>query len=149
VVFHLAGAQPPFQSLGSNSLVYGITTLLQKKIRQVYPVWCSRLHDHTLFIKKLCKKLGDLSILWGGPDPAVVAPMPPWCSCLLNLLHPQLSSIHSCNITNRSQYPRPRTSCHKSQKQLEALNTNFLISSSYIAEDVAFAMMHSTNSHCH
>jgi len=29
-----------------------------EKIRQVYPVWCSRLHIHTLFIKKLCKKLG-------------------------------------------------------------------------------------------
>ena len=28
-----------FNCLGSNSLVYGITTLLQKKIRQVYPVW--------------------------------------------------------------------------------------------------------------
>jgi len=30
----------------------------QQKIGQVYPVWCSRLHNHTLFIKKLCKKLG-------------------------------------------------------------------------------------------
>ena len=28
------------------------------KIRQVYPVWCSRLHNHTLFVKTLCKKLG-------------------------------------------------------------------------------------------
>ena len=33
------------------------------KIRQVYPVWCSRLHNHTLFIKKLCKKLGVVQIL--------------------------------------------------------------------------------------
>jgi len=33
-------------------------TLSQKKIRQVYPVWCSRLHNHTLFIEQLCKKLG-------------------------------------------------------------------------------------------
>ena len=53
-----AGAQPRFQSWGSNSLIHGITTLLQKKIRQVYPVWCSRLHNHTLFVEKLCKKLG-------------------------------------------------------------------------------------------
>ena len=29
-----------------------------EKIRQVYPVWCSRLHNHNLFIKKLCKKWG-------------------------------------------------------------------------------------------
>jgi len=29
-----------------------------RKIRQVYPVWCSRLHNHTVFIKKLCKKVG-------------------------------------------------------------------------------------------
>jgi len=28
---------------------------LQKKIRQVYPVWCSRLHNHTLFIKSYVK----------------------------------------------------------------------------------------------
>jgi len=29
-----------------------------EKNRQVYSVWCRRLHNHTLFIKKLCKKLG-------------------------------------------------------------------------------------------
>ena len=34
-----------------------------EKNRQVYPVWCSRLHNHTLFIKKLCKKLGAVQIL--------------------------------------------------------------------------------------
>jgi len=28
-----------------------------RKNRQVYPVWYSRLHNHTLFINKLCKKL--------------------------------------------------------------------------------------------
>jgi len=49
----------------------------RKKIRQVYPVWCSRLHNHTLFIKKLCKKLG-VRPNFGEvrtPDPPVVAPM--------------------------------------------------------------------------
>jgi len=30
----------------------------EKKTRQVYPVWCSRLQNHALFIKKLRKKLG-------------------------------------------------------------------------------------------
>ena len=29
-----------------------------RKIRQVYPIWCSRLHNHTVFIKKLRKNLG-------------------------------------------------------------------------------------------
>ena len=29
-----------------------------EKNRQVYPVWCSRLHNHTLFIEMLCKKSG-------------------------------------------------------------------------------------------
>ena len=29
-----------------------------RKNRQVYLVWFRRLHNHTLFIKKLCKKLG-------------------------------------------------------------------------------------------
>ena len=31
---------------------------------QVYRVWCSRLHNHTLFIKKLRKKFGSVQILW-------------------------------------------------------------------------------------
>ena len=35
----------------------------RKKIRQVYPVWCIRLHNHTLFIKKLRNKLGSVQIL--------------------------------------------------------------------------------------
>ena len=50
-----------------------------KKIRQVYPVWCSRLHNHTLFIKKLCKKLGVRPNLGrSGPNPdlsPVVSPI--------------------------------------------------------------------------
>ena len=49
------------------------------KNRQVYPVWCSRLHNYTLFIKKLRKKLGVRPNFWG-PNPltsdsSVVAPM--------------------------------------------------------------------------
>ena len=46
----------------------------RKKIRQVYPVWCSWLHNHTLFIKKLCKKLEGPSKFWGGPDPPCLTP---------------------------------------------------------------------------
>ena len=48
----------------------------RKKIRQVYPVWCSRLHNQ-LFIKKLREKLGGPSKFWGSgpPNPRVVAPM--------------------------------------------------------------------------
>jgi len=60
--------------LGSSSLVWGITTLLQKKIRQVYPVWCNRLIIR-LFTKKLRENLG-VRPNFGGPDPSpVVAPM--------------------------------------------------------------------------
>jgi len=47
--FFLAGAQ---------FLVLGYYYPSTEKNRQIYPVWCSRLHNHTLFIKKLCKKLG-------------------------------------------------------------------------------------------
>jgi len=47
--------------------------LLQIKIRQVYTVWCSRLHNHTLFIKKLCEKLG-VRPNFGGSWP----PIPQW-----------------------------------------------------------------------
>ena len=31
---------------------------LLQKIRQVYPVWCSRLHNHTQFIERLRTNLG-------------------------------------------------------------------------------------------
>ena len=34
----------------------GVLLPFYRQIRQVYPVWCSRLHDP--FIKKPCKKLG-------------------------------------------------------------------------------------------
>jgi len=54
------------------------------KIRQVYPVWCSWLHNHTLFIKKLRKKLGGPSKVWG-----VYTPRPQWlrpCHCSHKLL---------------------------------------------------------------
>jgi len=43
-----------------------------ENIRQVYPVWFSQLHNHTVFIKKLRQKLGGLS-KFGGPD----SPRPP------------------------------------------------------------------------
>jgi len=83
-IFTTPGAQPRLRRWGSNSLVQGITTLLLKEIRQVYPVWSSRLHNHTLFIKKLRKKLGgSVQILGGGgPEP----PTPQWlhpCTTLL------------------------------------------------------------------
>ena len=43
-----------------------------RKNRQVYPVWCSRLHNHTLFIKKLCKSWGSVQILGkSGPPPTL------------------------------------------------------------------------------
>ena len=51
-----------------------------EKNRQVYPVWCNRLHNHTLFIKKLCKKTGGRSKFWGGPDP----PTPSGCAHDIN-----------------------------------------------------------------
>ena len=49
------------------------------KIRQVYPIWCSRLHNHTLFIKKLCKKWGAVRLNFGdvrtsANPPVVVCP---------------------------------------------------------------------------
>ena len=46
-----------------------------KKNRQVYPVWCSRLHNHTLFIKRLCKSWGFVQIL-GRSGP----PLPSGCA---------------------------------------------------------------------
>jgi len=65
--------------VGVQSSVYGITTLQQKKNRQVYPVWCSLLHNHTLFnsSKSYVKCWGSVQIFGrSGPPPPVVAPMP-------------------------------------------------------------------------
>jgi len=42
-----------FSELGVQFLGLGYYYPSTEKIRQVYPVWCSRLHNHTLFIKKL------------------------------------------------------------------------------------------------
>jgi len=59
-----------FSKLGVHFLGLGYYYPSTEKIRQVYPVWCSRLHNHTLFIKKLRKKLGVRPFFWGGgPDP--------------------------------------------------------------------------------
>jgi len=46
-----------FSKLGVQFLGLGYYYPSTEKNRQVYPVWCSRLHNHTLSIKKLCKKL--------------------------------------------------------------------------------------------
>jgi len=32
----------------------------RKKLDRSNPVWCSQLHNHTLFIKKLCEKFGEV-----------------------------------------------------------------------------------------
>jgi len=62
--------------LGVQFLGLGYYYPSTEKNRQVYPVWCSWLHNHTLFIKKLCKKLA-VRPNFGGPNPGppVVAPM--------------------------------------------------------------------------
>ena len=57
----------------------------RKKIRQVYPVWCSRLHNHTLFIKKPHKKLAVPSKFWESGPPF---PRP------YQWLHPLISQLH-------------------------------------------------------
>jgi len=69
------GAQPRLQSWGVQFLSLVYYYLLQKTIREVYPVWCSRLHNRTLFIEKLRKKLrGSVQILGvQTPDPNVCA----------------------------------------------------------------------------
>ena len=72
-VFQVEGVQ--FLGLG---YYYPFT---EKKIKQVYPVWCSQLglHNHTLFIKKLCNKLGVRpnfgEVRATLPEPPVVASM--------------------------------------------------------------------------
>ena len=85
--YSYAGVQPRFQSWGVQFLGLGYYYPSKKKIRQVYPVWCSRLHNHSLFIKKLCKKLlvrpnfGEVRT----PDPPLVAPMQLWATSVLQM----------------------------------------------------------------
>ena len=62
------GATTP-SKLGVQFLGLGYYYPSTEKIRQVYPVWCSRLHNHTVFIKKLRKKLGGPSTFWGIRNP--------------------------------------------------------------------------------
>jgi len=64
----IQGRNHVFRVGGLNLMVYGITTLLQKKIRQVYPVWCSRLHNHPLFINKVLKRWRVRPNIFGGSD---------------------------------------------------------------------------------
>ena len=66
-----------FSKLGGPILWSRVLLLFYRKNRQVYPVGCSRLHNHTLFVKKLCKKLGirpNFGEVQTPPTP-VVAPM--------------------------------------------------------------------------
>ena len=76
------GGQPRFQSCGP--IPWSRVLLpFYRKIRQVYPVWCSRLHNHTLFIKKLCKKLGSVQILGRSGPPYGPQWLRPWSRCFL------------------------------------------------------------------
>jgi len=71
----LPGAQPRFQSWGPIPWSRVLLPLYRKK--QVYPVWCSRLHNHTIH-KKLCKKLGVRLNFWDVRTPPrlpLVVPM--------------------------------------------------------------------------
>ena len=73
-----SGAQPRFQSWGSNSLVYGITTLLQKKINR-YTQFCAVGYIITPYSSKsYIKSWGSIQILGrsGPPDSPMVASMP-------------------------------------------------------------------------
>jgi len=74
-----------------NCRVTSSDALIQKKLRKVYPVWCSLLPQQTP-TKKLRKKLGGPSKFFRGPDPRispVVAPMllmlPQRCDQLLEI----------------------------------------------------------------
>ena len=53
-----------FSNLGVQFLCLEYYYPSTENIEQVYPVWCSRFHNRTLFIKKLCKKLGVRPNFW-------------------------------------------------------------------------------------
>ena len=73
-----------FSKLGFQFLGLGYYYPSTEKIRQVYPVWCSWLHNHTLFITVTGSKVGGPSKFWGVRTswPLVVAPMESSCSTL-------------------------------------------------------------------
>ena len=55
---HCCRGATTFSKLGVQFLALGYCYPSTEKNRQVYPVWCSRLHNHTPVIKMLRKKLG-------------------------------------------------------------------------------------------
>ena len=79
----IPGTQPRFQSWGSNSLVQGITTLLQKIDRSTQ--FGAVGYIITLFIEKLAKSWESVQI-FGGPDSPTPQWLCPWWEiCLLCL----------------------------------------------------------------
>jgi len=73
----MEGAQPRFQSWGSNFLVWGITALLQKKLER-YTQFGAVCYSHQTPTKKLLKKLGVVRPIFiaGVPD----SPTPIGCA---------------------------------------------------------------------
>jgi len=67
--FHLARPLFPsrgatnFSKLGSPVPWSRISLPFYRKIRQVYPVWCSRLHNHTVFIKSYVECWASIQLL--------------------------------------------------------------------------------------
>jgi len=61
--------------LGVQFLGLGYYYPSTEKNRQVYPVWCSRLHNQTIFIKSYVKNRGSVQ-MWGSgpPDPQWLGP---------------------------------------------------------------------------
>jgi len=70
VISHSGRGATTSSKLGVQFLGLGYYYPSTEQNRQIYSVWCSRLHNHTLFIKKLRKKLGGPSKYF-----LVVAPM--------------------------------------------------------------------------
>ena len=94
---------------GVRFLGLGYYFLSTEKNRQVYPVWCSRLHNHTVFIKKPCKKLKGPSKFWGDPDPPTPKWLRPWLRLsviqiqdYLTLLSDLITSERCCRDCTKS-----------------------------------------------
>ena len=125
--------------LGVQFLGLGYYYLSTEKSRQVYRVWCSRLHNHTLFIKKLCEKLGVLPNFGEvrTPDPPMVVPTVITNKHDDNHTVMRASSVHQSVCPTLSRKHRLRnengkcaTGCGsgtEAQPRLQSWGSNFLV----------------------
>jgi len=82
-----------------------------RKNRQVYPVWCSWLHNHTLFIKNIRKQVWGPSKFWGVRTPRLSS----GCAhvYLIIYISTQIETVFYCSIYFILLHMKPELNCRE------------------------------------